>query len=1354
MIVLCSCHSIFVQFQLLFVLCHLLFLLSEFTTSYGRTIIHVNDTIVAPANTCTGTQQELTCPTLNLALQALTTSSIIYLYPTAKEYSLEPGNETRIWNQSDISIIGQDNDGDIVTINCHNKAGLAFVQCNNIILKSVSFLNCSQTQTSSSRDFRNSSRTFRYLEYKVAIYIKFCINVMFSRVTVQNSNGVGVTMYNTVGNVSIMDSNFIANNRKDTGHYEPGGGGLQIELCDTLLSNDLAMQFGAGHEYSSGAHYSITNTKFNKNQAHYRLSYVIFRPNVYVPDDTTNTFNFGKGGGFHIILRGQASNNTFIIDENCVIANNIAHVGGGFYIAFQNSTCNNFVSLRHSNIHTNTNFDIDLRTKDRVFDIDGGGGGGKILYDSINRMSNNVIEVSDCLFATNEGISGGALWIESVLELDSENNLITIKNTNFFSNKAFLGSALYFSGQFSKNVARVIFRHVNCSSNIPICDKQLALHSAFLPCTGILYSINFPITFQGVMRFKKNTASAIEVHGGSLNVTNGTELIFIENTSQYGGALALYDCSYMTIHPNTSLTFINNNAKISGGAIYSASCSGSGQPISPSFKCFVQYSDPSVHPEKWRTSLHFVNNTLTLEDGHSRIINDMYVTSLSACWQPKYGSNIIKKSDYGETFCWSPWKFSGKCNTSYQSSPAFVDFSHSMPNDTKVYPGQSLLRPDVYDGRFFKVEVNSIIACVLYGPGSFSSTTTKSCKQFQANIDILLFRQSSASLNDNKDVLISIHLDNKFSYGPSFVVSFKTCEWPFKNASTHSHCIYGRSNDFHCINSTDNQCSIGTTVSPKHPFCITNMTDIGLIIGQCPPLYNNKPLMKWHNSKIQSLTDSCQYNKSGVLCGGCVEQYGVPVNSLHYACYDCRKSVVPGSILFLILQMIPLTLFVLSVFVLNITMTTGVASGFIFYWQIITLNFPAWFYPAWFTFTDAPNSNDTIVNSDFARFMTFLYSVTNLNFLVIYSPAHMFPVCITNNMTSLGVIAFWYIVPVYTLVLVGLLITWLLLYDRGWPCVVMFTRPVHVCLARFWGRFNIKPSLVSSVASLYVLCFTEISATSFKLLHFSTWQSLHNETVGGKVSFYDGNMEYFGVPHLFYGSLAIVMLLVLVLIPMLFVVLFPSRLFHRFVLDKIKLPKVKNALISLGDTYTGCYKDSSDGKHSDFRYFAGIFLCIRLMIMSFYYIPGQYSKLILYLETVTLIIVACLVMTLRPYKRKSVNFTNCFLLILLALMTTLCLFFEKYGVFINLVIIMHLPLVMAVILIIKRLKESRKKQTTNDKYDDLPDRLEQPGYMEAFDEKDDAATWHSASQRSRITQDDSKDSEVPLRSVVPCYGTI
>ena len=100
----------------------------------------------------------------------------------------------------------------------------------------------------------------------------------------------------------------------------------------------------------------------------------------------------------------------------------------------------------------------------------------------------------------------------------------------------------------------------------------------------------------------------------------------------------------------------------------------------------------------------------------------------------------------------------------------------------------------------------------------------------------------------------------------------------------------------------------------------------------------------------------------------------------------------------------------------------------------------------------------------------------------------------------------------------------------------------------------------------------QLAATSFKLLHFQVYD-------GEFVFFYDGT---FGWPHIFAGIFAILVLILLVLIPMLYIQLYPFKPFHKL-LECLHLNNWQ-ILTSLGDVFTGPYKNGTTNK-LDYRYF-------------------------------------------------------------------------------------------------------------------------------------------------------------------------
>ena len=127
---------------------------------------------------------------------------------------------------------------------------------------------------------------------------------------------------------------------------------------------------------------------------------------------------------------------------------------------------------------------------------------------------------------------------------------------------------------------------------------------------------------------------------------------------------------------------------------------------------------------------------------------------------------------------------------------------------------------------------------------------------------------------------------------------------------------------------------------------------------------------------------------------------------------------------------------------------------------------------------------------------------------------------------------------------------------------------------------GIEPSFTHSIASIYILCFTQLAATSFKILSFNL------DSQSSLKFYYDMNQDYFKGVHGAAGFFAILVLLFLIVLPTLYILLYPFKRFHKL-LDCLHLRK--QLLISLGDVFTGPYKNGTENTY-DYRFMAGLYL--------------------------------------------------------------------------------------------------------------------------------------------------------------------
>ncbi len=1075
-------------------------------------------------------------------------------------------------------------------------------------------------------------------------------------------------MYNVGRNVSLSNCSFIRNKGR------PGGGGLLIEFSycipgDPSCEHSSVSQIDSSH--SSDSVYTIDGCRFMGNYGFSGYQGLRKLTNV-----GKHSFSFGFGGGASVIMNGNASRNSFTF-RHCHFFNNVAHMGAGFYVSFHDNASNNTVNILESKLEGN---EVEESDKN-AFDIDGGGGGGKVIYDNgqNGKSRDNSVTIWASNFTNNRAIIGGGLWVETNLNkatavMDSR---VLVESCSFVNNSAFLGSGVYLSSGFRKVTVDVGFTDVNFILNSPLCSA--GVKHVFLPCSGILYSISVPISLAGFNSFSNNSASAIELHESGMQLTIDTIVHFQWNTSPYGAAIALYDCSYMELDGNTVMVFRHNKALSSGGAIYASSCSGGSQPADASSECFVQYYYREIHPNKWNTSLTFYNNSDSATGN-----NSLYVVSLSACWWPPENhsfiyTNIHTPDNINRTFCWKPWHYELSCDQEVSSGPAFITL-HEDSSSYNIHPGGAIQMPTVRDGKL-KIITRVLVVCVDRGPASFAIERNKPCRKYNQNDLVLYFfnKTSTDSYHDNHTVHLTVKLNEADPGGmfqPSFDIKFKQCEFPL--TFNNHQCQYMF--DYFCCDGncvSTERCGIYASVTPKPQYCIANSSNRGILVGHCPLSYNALPTLdpKHGIENITNLTE-CANGHHGSLCGDCQPHLGVPVNSLYYSCVDCAASRIPGALLFIVLQLIPVTLLMVLIVVFNINLTAGGLIGFVFYCQTISLDFPVWMYPTWLAYSHSNPHKVLETHSNLNRLATVPYRIFNLDFLTLYDPVHVLPVCIASHMDPMEVIVFSYFTPFYCLTALLILTVMLVGYERGVSCVVIVIRPFHKCLARLWSCLKISPSLIESIASVYILCFSPVAATSFKLLHFTTWQSLKERNKQGKAFFYDAEYDYFGFPHVLFGILAILLLIFFCILPATFLVLYPYKIFHKF-LDRVKLRH--QVLISFGDINTGSLCDGSK-KTKDFRSFAGLYFYLRLAIMCFYFIPGQYSYEILYLETITSLVFGGVVMIFRPFKKTYVNFANFMVFALLGAMSGLCLAVNsETGRIINLGFLIHLPLVCVLV---------------------------------------------------------------------------
>ena len=426
---------------------------------------------------------------------------------------------------------------------------------------------------------------------------------------------------------------------------------------------------------------------------------------------------------------------------------------------------------------------------------------------------------------------------------------------------------------------------------------------------------------------------------------------------------------------------------------------------------------------------------------------------------------------------------------------------------------------------------------------------------------------------------------------------------------------YGSTIDIDVEISTEPDVSTNTTIKVR-PYCYGSEV-YNDITGKCEYTYS-----PCYSGPIYMYTNTCAPGTAVSLCGSCEDGYSVPIN-LPNKCVQCDPLI--GWILFVTVQLLPVTVMVLLIIVLNIQLTSGTFNALVFYSQILTTVYPGLTYNSMF---GHPSCYNNYILYFYKLFLIPL-NIFNLDFTLFLGD---YPLCISSATTPLGAVSFRYVIGLHPLVLLLLLYVWITLYNKGYKVIVLITRPIHRLLARFWSMTNIEPSLPHSIASIYLLCFMQLAATSFNTILLAIGNSYYNSNIWSRC---------------LAGIFAILVLILLVLIPMLYIQMYPFKLHvFRKLLRCLHLNKLW-ILRSLGDIFTGPYKNGATNK-LDYRYFAGFYLLLRIIIFLSHFIPNL--RIISALQVSIFGLFCGVIGIFRPYQKNVNNFNVFFIFLLLVIL--------------------------------------------------------------------------------------------------------
>ena len=262
------------------------------------------------------------------------------------------------------------------------------------------------------------------------------------------------------------------------------------------------------------------------------------------------------------------------------------------------------------------------------------------------------------------------------------------------------------------------------------------------------------------------------------------------------------------------------------------------------------------------------------------------------------------------------------------------------------------------------------------------------------------------------------------------------------------------------------------------------------------------------------------------------------------------------------------------------------------------------------------------INRPTLNALLILYSFWNLDFFRTLYP----DMCL--KVTTLQALALDYVIAFYPLLLMLFTLAAIKLHSHGYRIVVLMWYPFDKCLSTFRGGQNNKTSMIDVFATFLLLSYCRIMSVSFNLLIYTSIVNSRGEFLG-RYLYYDASYEFFTKEHLPYGIMALFFFTGFNIFPLLLLLFYPMKWFQKC-LNSLRLSHL--ALHTFVDSFAGCYKDGTEPGTRDCRYFAALYLLVRLVFYIVYEVI-----LTEYFYGMTAIIITgvlLLYMFFQPYKPK------------------------------------------------------------------------------------------------------------------------
>ena len=367
------------------------------------------------------------------------------------------------------------------------------------------------------------------------------------------------------------------------------------------------------------------------------------------------------------------------------------------------------------------------------------------------------------------------------------------------------------------------------------------------------------------------------------------------------------------------------------------------------------------------------------------------------------------------------------------------------------------------------------------------------------------------------------------------------------------------------------------------------------------------------------------FKRSGTLCGKCDENRNLypRAYSFDMSCIECTDSKASWW-KYVFSAFFPLSIFCFIILLFRINTHSSQLQGYVLYSQFISISALS---RALFAASQGRPLLFQIV-----KLLGSMYGIWNLDFFRMYYPGF----CLKIGM--LATLCLDFAIALYPLVLMAVTYGLVKLYDQNYKLLIVLWKPFGTFLGIFQNSWEIRTSIIDSFSTFFFLSNMKFLSVCFDMLvpvrvHEFTDARFVNQTWR---LYYDATVIYFKGIHVYYGSIAIIILFCFVFLPVLVLLFYPFTLCQKsFTIFPNRWQIFMHTFV---DSFQGCYKDGIEPGTRDCRWFSAVILMARFILLMMYAVSLTTS--FFSHSAIIFTILAILVIVIDPFKPHLSSHTS------------------------------------------------------------------------------------------------------------------